>query len=78
METYRRIQSIEQIRRCNAATGENMKKTILGMLILLASCAFVYGLFVTGKILSYQFMYKDMVQQTIKETVKPEYLKGKK
>lgn len=52
-----------------------MKKTILSFLSLLTSCVLIYGLFVAGKIFSYEVMYKDMVKQTIEERVKPEYLK---
>ena len=45
---------------------------IMGGVIVVISA---YWLIQFGKFTSYSFFYEDMVIETIKETVKPEYLK---
>jgi len=46
--------------------------SIIGTLIF---CVFLYGTYWVAKNVSYAIFYEDMVQQTITEMVKPEYLK---
>lgn len=47
----------------------------LGYLAIIVSiCLFVYGCYWVAKTTSYKIFYEDMVIETIRETVKPEYL----
>lgn len=39
-------------------------------------CAVTYGMYWVFKTVSYEIFYEDMVIETIKEQVKPEYIKG--
>jgi len=43
--------------------------------IIVAACFFIYGCYWLVKTGSYFFFYESMVQETITEMVKPEYLK---
>ncbi len=52
--------------------GLKITVAIIVGLILWAAC--MYGCYWVAKTLSYSFFYEDMVQQTIKEMIKPEYL----
>ena len=52
--------------------GEKIGVSIIGTLIF---CGFLYGAYWIAKTVSYNVFYEDMVQQTITEMVKPEYLK---
>jgi len=45
---------------------------VLGVLFVI--CFFIYGGYWVTKHVSYAIFYEDMVQDTIKEMVKPEYL----
>jgi len=52
-------------------------KEILGFIAILAAiCGFIYGMYWFYKTGSYFFFYEDMVQETIREMVKPEYLRN--
>ncbi len=51
-----------------------MKQTIQALLSILFILAFVFGCYWLAKKLSYEWWYEDMVQETIREMVKPEYL----
>jgi len=53
------------------------KKVEIGLSIagILVFCAILYGSFWVTKNISYSIFYENMVQQTVKEMVKPEYLK---
>lgn len=46
---------------------------IIGGIILV--CAMIYGCYWIAKSVSYFFFYEGFVQETIREMVKPEYLK---
>lgn len=48
---------------------------IIGILIVISIIAVMYGMYWLAKNLSYSFFYKDMVIETIKETVKQSSLK---
>ena len=48
---------------------------IKGILIFVAVCFLIYGGYWLAKHGSYFFFYEDMVQETIREMVKPEHLK---
>ena len=58
------------------STGITISNIILTIIGLVLFCVFLYGCFVVGKTASYSFFYEDMVQETIEEMVKPEYLKN--
>jgi hypothetical protein len=47
-----------------------MKNFIYGTLGLALVCLFIYGCYWVVKTVSYTIFYEDMVEQTIKETVK--------
>lgn len=51
-----------------------MKNIITWLMLIVASCALLYGMYWLAKTCSYFFFYEDMVQGTIREMVKPEYL----
>jgi hypothetical protein len=42
---------------------------------LCAVCLITYGMYWLFKTISYEIFYESMVQETIREMVKPEYLK---
>jgi len=46
-----------------------------GILYIAVSLAFIFGVFYAFKYVSYKIFYEGMVEQTITEMVKPEYLK---
>jgi hypothetical protein len=46
--------------------------TVLGLAI---AVTIIYGCYWLAKTVSYAFFYEDMVQRTVVEMVKPEYLK---
>ena len=48
---------------------------IIGISAALIICGVIYGAYWLAKTVSYQVFYKDMVEHTVKEMVKPEYLK---
>ena len=55
-----------------------MEKLAIGGMVLVAIaliCGGIYGCYWVAKSVSYGFFYEGMVQQTITEMVKPEYLK---
>ena len=56
-----------------------LKELFLGIgtvvLVFVAVAGIVYGAYWLTKTLSYSFFYEDMVQRTVTEMVKPEYLK---
>jgi hypothetical protein len=52
-----------------------MKASMATLLSLILVCGLIYGMYLAFKTLSYVFFYESMVQQTVKEMVKPEYLK---
>lgn len=52
---------------------KNAGLIIGGVLIWIA---FMYGMYWIAKTVSYTIFYEDMVQETIQEMVKPEYLKN--
>lgn len=54
----------------------NKLSEIFGILaIIVLVCGAIYGCYWVAKTVSYTIFYEDMVEQTIRETVKPEYLK---
>lgn len=52
-----------------------MSEIIKVILVLFLGAVLIYGGYWVAKNVSYWFFYEDMVIQTIKETVKPEYFK---
>jgi len=52
-----------------------MKSGIMTILGIILFCAFVYGMYWVFKTVSYSIFYEAMVEQTIIDLVKPEYLK---
>jgi len=52
-----------------------MKDVLIFVLGIILTCAVIYGLYWIAKTGSYFFFYEAMVQETIREIVKPEYLK---
>ena len=50
---------------------KDILKSFVGLAIMLA---ILYGVYWVGKNVSYAVFYEDMVLETIKQTVKPEYL----
>jgi len=57
------------------AYKEMFKMIILGTLSLILVAIFIFGAFWGAKTITYAHLYKDLVEQTISEMVKPEYLK---
>lgn len=51
-----------------------MRDLILGLVGFFALIALIYGGYWVGKNVSYWVFYEDMVIETIKEQVKPQYL----
>ena len=54
---------------------KTVKIVVLGILGLALALSIVYGCYWLTKTVSYSFFYEDMVQRTVVEMVKPEYLK---
>lgn len=52
----------------------NVKAVLLFVLYLVIACLFTYGVYWVLKYGSYVFFYQAMVQETIREMVKPEFL----
>ena len=52
-----------------------IENIIIGISAALIICGVIYGAYWLAKTVSYQVFYKDMVEHTVKEMVKPEYLK---
>ena len=52
-----------------------MKSTIMTVLGVILFCVVIYGMYWVFKTVSYSIFYESMVEQTIIEMVKPEYLK---
>ena len=52
-----------------------MKSNILVTLTVLSICFVIYGFYWIGKHGSYVLFYEGMVQETVKEMVKSEYLR---
>lgn len=52
-----------------------MKQLITIILLVLIVIFFIYGLFKIKKNINYSMAYKTMVEETVKEMVKPEALK---
>ena len=46
----------------------------IGIAVLLVLSIGMYGVFWLSKKISYEIFYEDLVQQTVKDMVKPEYL----
>lgn len=53
-----------------------MKKLTATVALVIVSIIFIYASYMVAKSISYTLFYEDMVQQTIREMVKPEYLRG--
>lgn len=52
-----------------------MKEILRFLMIAILICFFIYCMYWLAKNGSYFFFYEDMVKETIKEMVKPEYLR---
>ena len=52
-----------------------MKETVLALLGIALTLAVGYGIYWIAKHGSYFFFYEEMVKTTIREMIKPEYLK---
>ena len=50
-------------------------KICFGIVGVALICGFIYGGYWVAKTVSYSFFYESMVEQTVKDMVKPEYLK---
>jgi hypothetical protein len=50
-------------------------KTCLRIVGVAISCGFIYGAYWVAKTTSYTFFYESMVESTVMDMVKPEYLK---
>lgn len=57
------------------AYKELFKTIILGILALVLAAMFVYGILWAEKTITYAHLYQELVEQTITDMVKPEYLK---
>jgi len=51
-----------------------MNNVMASIMAIIISCLIAYCMYWVFKTLSYAFFYQDMVIETIKEIVKPEYL----
>jgi hypothetical protein len=51
-----------------------MKNILIYTFIIIGTCLLLYGTYWVVKHVSYFFFYEDMVKETIRELVKPEYL----
>lgn len=54
---------------------ENVKLALLGVAMVGVVFGVIYGSYWLAKTGSYQFFYEDMVERTVTQMVKPEYLK---
>ncbi len=54
---------------------KTVRMVVQGVLSLAFVCGIIYGCYWITKTVSYSFFYEDMVQRTVVEMVKPEYLK---
>lgn len=54
-----------------------MKNIIFSLALLAAFCTAIYGMYWVAKTVSYEIFYKDMVEQTVREMVKPDSLASK-
>lgn len=52
-----------------------MYKIVVGFLLLMVFCVFLYGSYWIAKTVSYKLFYESMVESSITEMVKPECLK---
>lgn len=52
-----------------------MNKVMISLVILVLLFVIIYGGFLLTRKISYEIFYEDLVQQTIKDMVKPEYLR---
>ena len=52
-----------------------MKDIMFGLIGLILALSIIYGIYWIAKTVSYEIFYKDMVQETIQEMVKEEYLR---
>jgi hypothetical protein len=50
-------------------------KGIFGIAGVALICGFIYGSYWVAKTVSYSFFYESMVENTVRDLVKPEYLK---
>ena len=56
-------------------TKSTWQASIMTIIVMIIFGIFTYGMYWLYKTVSYSFFYENMVQQTITEMVKPEYLK---
>jgi type II secretory pathway component PulC len=54
---------------------ENVKMISLCIIFVLIIISFIFGLYYLKRTINYNLYYKGQVEQTVKEMVKPEYLK---
>lgn len=52
-----------------------MKNFLMGVLMFVLICSFIYGCWWVVKTCSYTIFYENMVEDTIRDMVEPEYLK---
>lgn len=52
-----------------------MKNVIVSIFGIVLICALIYGCYWVAKTVSYSIFYEDMVQETVREMVNPEYLR---
>ena len=52
-----------------------MKDIMFGLIGLVLALSILYGLYWVAKTVSYEIFYEDMVQETVRELVKEEYLR---
>lgn len=52
-----------------------MKGIMFGLMGLILALSILYGMYWLAKTVSYQVFYEDMVQETVQEMVKEEYLR---
>lgn len=51
-----------------------MKEIVGAVMVAILVLILIYGMYCIGKTISYNIFYEDMVQQTVRELVKPESL----
>ena len=56
-------------------TGMRMRSSLHTVIIIVIVCAITYGMYWIFKTVSYEIFYESMVKETVREMVKPEYLK---
>jgi hypothetical protein len=54
--------------------GKMNKYIAIGILVVVIIITAIYGVFWVSKKVGYEVFYEDLVQQTVKDMVKPEYL----